>query len=75
MILTAELLLHYQRCKRRTFLDFHGDLRARDAPSDLLIKLQQDRKAHQRTILAEQTYHQPDYPKGNWEAGAKATCY
>jgi len=73
MILTAELLLHYQRCKRRTFLDFHGDLRARDAPSDLLIKLQQDRKAHQRTILAEQTYHQPDYPKGNWEAGAKAT--
>ncbi len=73
LILTAEQLLSYQRCRRRTFLDIYGDLGARDSPSGLLVKLQQDRKTHQQIVLAEQPYHQPDYPKGNWEAGAKAT--
>ena len=73
MLMTAELLLHHQRCKRKTFLDIHGDLRARDAPNDLLLKLQQDKTTHQQTVLAQQTYHQPDYPKGNWDEGAKAT--
>ncbi len=73
LILTAELLLHYQRCKRRSFLDLHEDLRSRDEPTDLLLKLQQDKKAHRQSVLAEQNYQQPDYPKGNWEAGAKAT--
>ncbi len=73
MLMTAELLLHHQRCKRKTFLDTHGDLRARDVPSDLLLKLQQDKTAHQKNVLAQQSYHQPDYPKGNWDDGAKAT--
>jgi len=73
MLLTAEQLLSYQRCRRRTFLDIHGDLKARDSPSDFLLKLQQERSVHQQTVLAEQNYHQPDYPKGDWEAGAKAT--
>ena len=73
LILTAEQLLSYQRCRRRTFLDIYGDLGVRDSPSGLLVKLQQDRKTHQQIVLAEQAYHQPDYPKGNWEAGAKVT--
>ncbi len=73
MLLTAELLLQYQRCKRRAFLDTHGDLSQRDSPSDLLLKLQQDKFTHRETVLAEHTYQQPDYPKGNWDAGAKAT--
>lgn len=73
MIITAELLLQYQRCKRRSFLDTFGDQSQRDAPSDLLLKLRQDSITHQKTILAQQTYQQPDHPKGDWEAGAKAT--
>jgi len=73
MLLTAEQLLSYQRCRRRTFLDIHGDLKARDSRSDFLLKLQQERSVHQQTVLAEQNYHQPDYSKGDWEAGAKAT--
>lgn len=73
MLLTAELLLQYQRCKRRAFLDTHGDQSQRDSPSELLLKLKQDKFAHQKTVLAQHTYQQPDYPKGDWNAGAKAT--
>ncbi|MBD6620116.1 TM0106 family RecB-like putative nuclease [Komarekiella sp. 'clone 1'] len=73
MLINAELLLQYQRCKRRPFLDTHGDKSQRDTPNELLWKLQQDKIAHQLSILAKLTYHQPDYPYGNWEAGAAAT--
>ena len=73
MLLNAQLLLQYQRCRRRTFLDTRGDLSQRDSPSDLLLKLQQDKFVHKQTILAQHTYQRPDYPKGDWDAGAKAT--
>lgn len=73
MLLNAELLLQYQRCRRRPFLDTHGDLSLIDAPTDLLLKLRQDKFAHRQTVLAQHTYQQPDYPKGDWDAGAKAT--
>ncbi len=73
MLLNAELLLQYQRCRRRTFLDTYGDLSQRDAPATLLLQLQQQKFAHKQFVLAQQTYHRPDYPKGNWDAGAKAT--
>ncbi|MDZ8183430.1 MAG: TM0106 family RecB-like putative nuclease [Nostoc sp. ChiSLP02] len=73
MLINAELLLQYQRCKRRPFLDIHGDRGQRDAPNELLGKLQQDKIAHQLSNLAQLTYHQPDYPSGNWKAGEKAT--
>lgn len=73
MLINAELLLQYQRCKRRTFLDIHGDKSQRDAPNELLRKLQQDKLAHQMGALAQMTYHQPDYSYGNWEKAEKAT--
>ncbi|MCC5609359.1 TM0106 family RecB-like putative nuclease [Nostoc sp. CHAB 5834] len=73
MLINAELLLQYQRCKRRTFLDIHGDKSQRDAPNELLRKLQQDKIAHQLSALAKVTYHQPDYSYGNWEAAETAT--
>lgn len=73
MILTAELLLHYQRCNRRTFLDVHGERRKLDPPSNFLLKLQQDRLAHQKSVLADTIYHQPHYPKKDWQAGFQAT--
>ncbi|MEH2126637.1 TM0106 family RecB-like putative nuclease [Nostoc sp.] len=73
MLINAELLLQYQRCKRRPFLDIHGDKSQRDAPNELLRKLQQDKIAHQLSILTKVTYHQPDYSYGNWEKAEKAT--
>ncbi len=73
MLINAELLLQYQRCKRRPFLDTHGDKSQRDTPNELLWKLQQDKIAHQLSVLAKLTYYQPDYPYGNWGAGAAAT--
>ncbi|MDZ8224739.1 TM0106 family RecB-like putative nuclease [Nostoc sp. ChiVER01] len=73
MLINAELLLQYQRCKRRTFLDIHGDKSQRDAPNELLRKLQQDKIAHQLSALAKVTYHQADYSYGNWEAAEAAT--
>ncbi|MBD0386586.1 MAG: TM0106 family RecB-like putative nuclease, partial [Nostoc sp. C3-bin3] len=73
MLINAELLLQYQRCKRRTFLDIYGDKSQRDAPNELLQKLQQDKIAHQLSALAQMTYHQPDYSYGNWEKAEEAT--
>ncbi|MGF1990541.1 MAG: TM0106 family RecB-like putative nuclease [Nostoc sp. ZfuVER08] len=73
MLINAELLLQYQRCKRRSFLDIHGDKGLRDAPNELLGKLQQDKIAHQLTNLAQLSYQRPNYPSGNWKTGEKAT--
>jgi uncharacterized protein len=73
MLINAELLLQYQRCKRRTFLDIHGDKTQRDAPNELLAKLQQDKIAHQLSALAQITYHRPDYAYGKWETAEAAT--
>lgn len=73
MLINAELLLQYQRCKRRPFLDIHGDYSQRDVPNELLLKLQQDKSAYRRGILAHFTYHKPDYPHGNWEKAHAAT--
>ncbi|MDZ8049891.1 MAG: TM0106 family RecB-like putative nuclease [Aulosira sp. ZfuVER01] len=73
MLINADLLLQYQRCKRRPFLDSHGDKNQRDTPNELLLKLQQDKIAYQKSILANLSYHYPDYPKRDWEAGQAAT--
>lgn len=73
MLLNAELLLNYQRCSRRAFLDLHGDLSQRDPPNDYLLKLMQDSQSNHRSLLAEQAIHQPRYASRDWEAGARAT--
>ena len=73
MLLTAELLLQYQRCHRRAFLDLYGNKQELDPPNDFQLKLQRDRRTHQKTVLSEQTYHKPLYPDKNWQAGAEAT--
>jgi len=46
---------------------------AKEMLAGLLLKLQQDKFTHQQTVLTEHPSYQPDYPKGNWDAGAKAT--
>ncbi|MCF4965937.1 TM0106 family RecB-like putative nuclease [Nostoc sp. CMAA1605] len=73
MLINAEHLLQYQRCKRRPVLDIHGDRSLRDQPSELLLKLQQDKNAHRLNVLARFPYQKPSYPRGKWQAGQAAT--
>jgi predicted RecB family nuclease len=73
MLINAELLLQFQRCKRRPFLDIYGDRELRDKPTDLLIKLQQDKINHQKSILQRSEYIRPMYRQGDWRAGAVET--
>jgi uncharacterized protein len=73
MLLNAELLLNYQRCSRRAFLDLYGDRSQRDPPSDYLLKLLQDSQTNQRSLLADQDARQPSYAPRDWKAGAAAT--
>lgn len=73
MLITDQKLLFYQRCSRRTYLDVYGDFNQKDPPSDFLLKLMQDSFNFQQTILADQTYQQPNYPRGDWFLGAQAT--
>lgn len=73
--ITDEVLFHYQRCNRRAFLDLFEDGSLRDEPTDYLLKLRQDSSLHRQTILDNfQPLAQPDYPTGDWEAGAEATA-
>lgn len=71
--ITDELLFNYQRCSRRAYLDLYGDQSRRDPPSDYLLKLRQDSRNHQQTVLGEQPFNQPDYPRRDWLTGAQAT--
>ncbi len=73
MLLTAELLLNFQRCDRRAFLDVYGDRSQKAPPSDFLQKLRQDSVFHQQKVLENQVWHRPAYPKEDWAAGARAT--
>lgn len=71
--LTDDLLFQYQRCPRRAFLELYGDAAQRSSPNDYVAKLRQDSLAHQRTVLAEQPAHQPQYSRRNWLEGAAET--
>lgn len=79
MLITAELLLNYQRCTRRAFLDIWGNRNERNPYSDFQAKLHQQRLAYQQTFLTQQisqgaTLHQQlQYQRGNWLPGAKDT--
>ncbi|MGD1875616.1 MAG: TM0106 family RecB-like putative nuclease [Mastigocoleus sp.] len=72
MLINAELLLQYQRCKRRAFLDTHSNARQRDTSGDLLRKLQQDKAVHQKKVLTQWNYQQPDYSRRRNYRAAKA---
>lgn len=73
MLLTDELLLYYKRCQRRAFLDIYGDPTQKDQEQDFLRKLRHDSRSHQQAVLATEIHHSPQYPRGDWQAGAKAT--
>ena len=73
MLITDKLLLSYQRCNLRAFLDTLGDWKQQDPPSDFLLKLMRDSSTYQQQTLESETYQQPYYPRGDWAAGAAAT--
>jgi predicted RecB family nuclease len=73
MLITDKLLLSYQRCNLRAFLDTLGDWQQQDPPSDFLLKLMRDSATYQQQVLEPETYQQPYYPRGDWAAGAAAT--
>ncbi|MEA5449777.1 TM0106 family RecB-like putative nuclease [Leptolyngbya sp. CCNP1308] len=72
--LTDDVLFHYQRCSRRAFLDLYGDRNQKDTPSDYLLKLRQDSLTHRERVLEDYyPLYRPEFPSGDWAAGAKAT--
>ncbi|RAM52944.1 MAG: hypothetical protein C6Y22_03935 [Hapalosiphonaceae cyanobacterium JJU2] len=73
MLISAELLLQYHRCKRRPYLDIHGDFREIDSANDLLIKLQRDKVVYQKSVLRQWNSYRPSYPQGDWYRGQTAT--
>jgi uncharacterized protein len=73
MLLTDTQLLSFQRCQRQTFLEVYGDRLEQDPKSDFLLKLIEDSLAFDSSFLENQIYHKPDYPRGDWNAGAEAT--
>lgn len=73
MLLTADDLLHFQRCNRRAYLDAFGDRDRRDPPSGFLQKLMQDSQRYRRDVLSQWAFVEPDYAPGDWEAAADAT--
>ncbi|NJK29349.1 MAG: TM0106 family RecB-like putative nuclease [Acaryochloris sp. RU_4_1] len=75
MLLSAKLLLSYQRCQRQAFLDVYADRSQKAPPSDFLNKLRQDRIELQRHFFTTETGvgAEPKYPTGDWQAGAEAT--
>lgn len=72
--ITDDLLLHYHRCSRRAYLDVHSDGTAADPPSDYLQKIRQDSTEHRQGVLEDYSpFERPQYPRGDWRAGAQAT--
>ncbi|MBD1845604.1 TM0106 family RecB-like putative nuclease [Cyanobacteria bacterium FACHB-63] len=73
MFITADLLLNYQRCSRRAFLDRYGDSEQKDPPNDYLLKLIQDSAENRRQVLSSQDHREPTYKSGDWQKGAEET--
>jgi predicted RecB family nuclease len=73
MLIDAEQLINYQRCRRRSFLDVYGDPTQRDATNEYLLKILQDSQDNRQQTLSAQSFVHPAYPTGDWAAGAEAT--
>lgn len=73
MLLTADLLLNYQRCKRRAFLQVYGDRSLQDLPNDYLLKILEDSALHRSEILADYSSHQPTSVKQDWRVRVEQT--
>jgi uncharacterized protein len=72
-LVTDELFMHYQRCHRRTFLEFHGDPSQKALPPDYLGKIIADSASHRRDVIGQYPYQTPTYGKGDWQGATAAT--
>ena len=71
---TDDMLFHYQRCRRRVYLNSYGDATLKDPPSDYFVKLRQDSAEHRQNVLTEfGTLSRPVYSPGDWEGAAQST--
>ncbi|PSO60837.1 MAG: recombinase B [Cyanobacteria bacterium QH_7_48_89] len=73
MLLTDEVLLNYQRCPRRPFLDIYQDTTLQDPEQEFLLKLRRESQVHIAATLAGQNYKQLDSSARDWQARAKET--
>jgi uncharacterized protein len=73
MLLSDQLLLSFQRCHRQAFLEVYGEPSTRGKINDFLVKLGQDKRRIQQTLMIDQGVVTPDYPAQDWVAGATAT--
>jgi predicted RecB family nuclease len=73
MLLTDDLLLDYKRCQRRAFLNMYGQIAERTIEREFLLKLQRENRKQIAEILVGQTYCEPNFGPGDWQAGAKQT--
>lgn len=71
VLLTDEVLLHYQRCARRPYLDAHGDPQQRDPEREFLQKLRRDSQQNVAAALAGLDCHQPQ--ASDWPSQARET--
>ena len=71
---TDDMLFHYQRCRRRVYLDSYGNPESKDPPSDYFVKLRQDSAEHRQRILAEfGTLSRPTHGRDDWDTAARST--
>ena len=70
MLITDELLLHYKRCSRRSFLNIYGNNLDKDCEKDFVQKLKRESQNHSRKILERHypVYHQPQSSTDNWKS-------
>jgi len=73
MLVSSNLLLYFQRCSRRAFLDVFIGRRRQDPFEDFLIKLRQDSSDYRDLTLSNYDYQQPQYASEAWWTGFQAT--
>ncbi len=75
MFLTDDLLLNYQRCTRRAFLNVYGNRLLQDPERDFLLKLRQESMRYSIDTISTLTknYHQLQAPQNDLVQRAKET--
>jgi len=75
MLITDELLLNYQRCQRRVYLNVYGNSFLRDPERDFLIKLRLESENNVVLFVHQfyPEYHQPQAARHDFKTRAKET--
>lgn len=75
MLITDELLLNYQRCQRRVYLNVYGNSVVRDPERDFLIKLRLESENNVVLFVHQfyPEYYQPQAPRHDYQTRAQET--